>query len=654
MKTTQQKDDFTIDTLTEIDDTILIPQTNRFHLSAARQDLLKSEFASTPLVTATQSKSKRKQKSTTPTTSQNEGQNKLNYLDGEDLLAQFKANKGGLRKIIISEPTYDDATLWRIHDIYRTDGAVARNIETISEFTIGRKRTSVVLDTNDYFNSDEDENATLEQIQNNDIYRKYVRGVSRLNKNLKMHDYEKMFLTNLLVYGKAALLIEYDDDPLLNPSAMPIAIKPLSSLRIGRVFYYEDTWELAGIEYLDFKDVIVEPHRLIYGANKDYHISPRTLWHGYSILETVIDIAETNILNNQTNIKEINRRLWADFLILKYMGKKKSDITKFKDKWKPGMPIISNRDFEAQVIQMKSALKDLIEQQNQADKKIARNLNIPQLLAGFDDLQSQATAGGVLHAWLSSSLETRRTILRNIFEDQWINNVLKRLIILNGDTMETLKNALDQQPVHSATLENNDTSAQNQQQLDQQKMMKSLIPRKERLHPIGLVPVPPMTNPSSPLQTAPEPNPKQPPKSPIEDIQISNVPVSESEVVVNDLPFKVKYQFASFSVSTRVDLAASVIGLKNSSIIDGKIALELMDLKEYIPRMEQINTINQQVFQQMNQTATDFQNQQLENADNQNGPRGPDASNIGKGKTNLTNRSSKGSTVGSNRTARTP
>jgi hypothetical protein len=43
--------------------------------------------------------------------------------------------------------------------------------------------------------------------------------------------------------------------------------------------------------------------------------------------------------------------------------------------------------------------------------------------------QAQATAGAELHSWLSSALETRRTHLRNVLEGQWINPLLKRLML---------------------------------------------------------------------------------------------------------------------------------------------------------------------------------------------------------------------------------
>lgn len=275
---------------------------------------------------------------------------KLLFLTDPALLKQFKTNTQN-RRIIISENNYDETTLWRIHDAYRTDGAVSRSLDTIVEAVVGRKRTTLILDTNDYYDNDEDELKALDEIKKNELYKKYVRNISKINKDLDMNTLEKMILTSAFIYGRAALLIEYDGDPLKYKDALPAAIKPLSTLRIGRVFYYEDTWELVGIEYLDFKEGkrIVEPYRLIYCVNKDYHTSPRTLHNGYSILEPVIDIAETNALNRQTNIKEINKRLWVAMVIIKYMDKKKKDIDNFKRHYKPGMPIISNRDFEVQV-----------------------------------------------------------------------------------------------------------------------------------------------------------------------------------------------------------------------------------------------------------------------------------------------------------------
>jgi hypothetical protein len=649
---------FTIENLWSEDDLILAPYSNRFHLSAAH---LTTESAAA----STNKKNKGKTTSLKKAGKADTDTERLEYLEDDDLLAQFKSNKTK-RKIIISESTYDDPTLWRIHDVYRSDGAVSRTIDTIVDFAVGRKRTTVILDTNDYYDSDTDENIALQEIRNNDLYRKYVRGISKINKNLDMNQHEKFLLTNTELYGKAALLIEYDDDPYKNETAMPMALKQLSSLRIGRVFYYEDTWELAGIEYLDFEDVIVEPLRLIYMANKDYHISPRTLWHGISKVEPILDIAETTILNNQTNIKEINRRLWANFLIIKYMGKRKSDIVNFKKNYKPGMPIISNRDFEAQVVDVQHDLEKLLQQQEMSDQKIARDLNLPNILAGFGNAQAQATAGAELHSWLSSRLETMRTHLRNVIEGQWINPLLKRLIMLNGDSMETLKSAIDNLPPEQpiAPPVQPDIPKPQEPQLDAQgKPIQPLPPTP--------VPLPQSMTPQSPPKLPHlQQTPSEERKPPIEDIIISNIEHEPTEIIVEDLPFKIKMQFANFAVSTILDLASTVIGLKKEGLLSTKLALTELDRKEYIPEMMEFEKMNQEIFMQMQQGLNPFdptQSLQKQPAFKTPGGKakkgqgkddsgGPDASNrvdsIIAGKTNLASKTSK-PTAGGNRSLRT-
>lgn len=647
---------FLIDSLWNDDDLILAPYSNRFNLSAAH---LTSESAAT---------STPKKKGGKTTALKKAGKNdtdteRLEYLEDDDLLAQFKSNKTN-RKIIISESTYDLTTLWRIHDVYRGDGAVTRTIDTVVDFAIGRKRTTVILDTNDYYDSDTDENQALQEIKNNDLYRKYVRGISKINKLLNIHEHQKFLLTNSMIYGKAALLIEYDEDVNASETAMPTALKQLSSLRIGRVFYYEDTWELAGIEYLDFEQTIVEPNRLIYMTNKDYHISPRTLWHGYSILEPIIDIAETTILNNQTNIKEINRRLWANFLIIKYMGKRKSDITNFKKNYKPGMPIISNRDFEAQVVDVKHDLDKIMQQQEMSDQKITRDIGLPNILGGFGNAQAQATAGAELHSWLSSALETRRTHMRNVWESQWINPLLSRLILLNGDSMETLKAAIDNLPPDAPITPP-----------VQPEIPKPQEPQLDANgNPIQPTPATPVPVPGSMMPQGPPklPHLQQTPgearKPPIEDILISNIEKDPNTITVEDLPFKVKLQFANFSVSTILDTASTVIGLKKEGLLNTKLALTELDRKEYIPEMEAVEKMNQEIFMQLQQGQNPFDPSQALNkqpafkhsnkagkpaSDNSGGP---DASTrtdqIIANKTNLSNKSSKPS-AGNNRSLRT-
>lgn len=563
----------------------LIPFSNRFHLSAARSDFNKvtqkrqilhpNGFYATESAAAASN--------TNNNIKQDEMDDKLNYLTDPSLLKQFKTNVKN-RRIIISENNYDETTLWRIHDAYRTDGAVSRSLDTIVEAVVGRKRTTLILDTNDYFDNDEEELEALDKIKENELYSKYVRNISKINKDLDMNTLEKMILTNAFVYGRAALLIEYDKDPLEFIDALPAAIKPLASLRIGRVFYYADTWKLAGIEYLDFEENsrIIEPYRLIYYVNKDYHVSPRTIHNGYSILEPVIDIAETNALNRQTNIKEINKKLWAAFIVVKYKGKKKQDVENFKKYWRAGMPIIGNRDFDVEVHDVAHDLDKIMDQELASDKKIARDMNIPIMLTGHDNEQAMATAGTVIHSWINFRLESVRTTFRNVFEKQWIETVLIRLIHKNKE----LDKFLD------------------------------LIPDKE-----------------------------------------NNYIKSDKENKILrpiDLPFKIKLQFANFTIDTFLDKIAGVKALVDSGIITKIMALEELDRKEYIPEMREVIAQEELQFQEMMEQEADFKQQEIDNKtnSNKNNPRLPKVDSKAKSQADINNRKTKSSSAGSNKNMR--
>ncbi|MDR4490823.1 MAG: hypothetical protein R2685_07965 [Candidatus Nitrosocosmicus sp.] len=576
-----------LDFLGFVDDSVgyseLIPFSNRFHLSAARDTARKVELG-------------RKTNYTTESASALNSPNisalmdeSLTYLEDPKFLKQFTTNSKNNRRIIIAENNYDDTTLWRIHDAYRTDGAVSRSLDTMVEAVVGRKRTSLILDTNDYYDNEDDELEALDEIKNNELYRKYVRDISKINKHLNMNTFEKMILTSVLIYGRAAILIEYDKDPLKFKDALPIALKSLASLRIGRVFYYADTWELAGVEYLDFKEDkrIVEPHRLIYYVNKDYHISPRTLHNGYSILEPVLDIAETNTLNRQTNIKEINKRLWAAFVIIKYFGKKKKDVENFIKNYKAGMPIIGNRDFEAQVVEVAHDLEKLIAQGLDADKKIARDLKIPIMLTGHDNEQAMATAGTVIHSWINFVLESARTDFRNVFEKQWIERLLLALINKNKELDKFLGLIKD-------SGENDNNNTQGYTVSDKQNKI---------LNPI-------------------------------------------------DLPFKIKLQFANFTIDTFLDKIAGVKALTDSGIITKIMALQELDRKEYIPEMRKVIEEQELQFQEMMEQENDFKQQEIDNKNSKENSRLPKVDAKAKSQADINNRKTKSSSAGSNNSLR--
>lgn len=217
----------------------------------------------------------------------------------------------------------------------------------------------------------------------------------------------------------------------VKPKKVIRGLLKLSPIRMGKVYYYEDNDELAGVEYLDYDQgrniVLAEDMIYFSGDNMDTEILPRIKYQGFSVIESMIDISETNILNNQTNIKEINRSLWAAFLVLKFLTKEPENLDEFIANYEAGKPIATNADLETQVTTVGHDLDKLLEQRNNSDMKINRDGQVPDFLAGFPNVNNFATASIEYNAWINSIVRDKRTMLRNVIEPQWIDPLIMEL-----------------------------------------------------------------------------------------------------------------------------------------------------------------------------------------------------------------------------------
>ncbi len=318
----------------------------------------------------------------------------VSIVKDEAVQKAFGLGPSSSNKILAFESPYKPIDLWRMHDVYKSSGAVCRGINTITQFILG-EYTKLVLDTNTYYKNEDDQDKAVTELNDNEEYQKLLEDLNKINKKVDLNKHLIDAVINKKVYGKAAILVER------NKAGIPFALKTVSSQLIGKVFAWDKDYSLAGIEYADFPESerIVKADRLMYFVNKDSHVSPRTLWNGISDLEPVLDIAETSIINQQTNIKEINRKLWAALMVIKVFSKSKAVMEKFKKSFQSGKTIVVNQDFDVQVHQIAHDLAELLKEIDINDKKIARDLEIPELLMGFEDTQNRGTANALLLAW---------------------------------------------------------------------------------------------------------------------------------------------------------------------------------------------------------------------------------------------------------------
>ena len=136
---------------------------------------------------------------------------------------------------------------------------------------------------------------------------------------------------------------------------------------------------------------------------------------------------------------------------------------------------------------------------------------------------------------------------------------------------------------------------------------------------------------------------------------------------VIDLPFKIKLAFVNIPTATILDTAATVIGLFKEGLLDLPLALEEMDRKNWIPHMTivaaQKKAEQQALFEQgLAMKQQDIPGQPTtpkppgspnSNSTTDKGPNAGDKiDNMLASKLNLSNRSSKSQSAGSNKRLR--
>jgi len=221
------------------------------------------------------------------------------------------------------EDPYLDLDKWRFHDSYRRDSACRRAVTILADFTLGQ-RTKNTLDVNAQEKADEQQQQQMmEAITNNPTYQAYVYQLDCLDKDVHLDHFLTAAFVQAKVFGRSMLLIQ--DDPMTD---LPVALKLVSSMRLGRVFIDELTWKVVAVEYLDYEgeQAIIPAQNMIYFTNQDFAVSPNVYGFGYSDLEPVIDVAEINRQLWSVAIKEINKSEWAPYIIVKMVTKRRTQM----------------------------------------------------------------------------------------------------------------------------------------------------------------------------------------------------------------------------------------------------------------------------------------------------------------------------------------
>ena len=548
--------------------------------------------------------------------------------NGKDLPAEDDED---IRKILgpqvssAFKPTYNFEELIRFHESWREDGIASMAVEVLAQAIIG-DHFKTVIDINEQFEDDEIKKAALEKLKADPKIQSYKREIDIVNKEVKTSEAIKALIIQGMVFGSSASIIE--KDPQTN---LPIALKILPSMSLGRRFVDKSTWKLIGLEYLDYKfpQSIIKTEDIFYLAFRNYHMSPNTMHYGYSLFEKIISLSETNRVINQRNLPETNFRLWSPMLLIKMpnnvnqtvMNQMQNDVANGA-----GNAIVTNQQVQIEPVTLNVSLQEMTTERSQNNLEIVRQLQMPELLYN-PDVMNRATSQELMESWNVFVLSPYQTWIADTIQEQWIDPMIKQLI-------ENDRAGIIDEPQEGIIPP--EELAQIQQQQEQQKQAEQQKSQARQQSPFSSN----QSNSDQQKSSDGSPNqPKQQPTKPDIPKPIPQTPLNEAalfgnaidpktgEIKVSRLNWKIKVVFDPINLDTFLDKVKAYMILFNNATgpIGGERVLKGVGLEEDIPgyqqRQEEKQAFQEQQFG-LRSKIVDLRQQQLDTnpTPNVNGP----------------------------------
>lgn len=324
----------------------------------------------------------------------------------------------------------------RFEDAWRADPTVRRAINKKVQFILGKRPISVLDTRKEYTGLEEMKKKAFDDVVGNKKYQEMKSEFDSLNTKVHLRKNLKAALVQCKVLGRSALFVEK------TPDGVPAELKLLNCFKLGQVKANNDSWRFESVDYNEFEppDNVMEAKDLLYFTNLDYHVSPDTLYYGYSDIETIAHTSENNRLIDEIDVKEINRSLWASFGVVNFETKNDTEIQQFLRDYKPGTWIGTNLGIKVDVHDMNHDLKELMEERDKNEKRILRGVGLPVFMNGFEDVTNRATSLTVAQIWKEGDLEDDRSDLKDQINPQWCDTfVVNHLEIKTDKELEELE-----------------------------------------------------------------------------------------------------------------------------------------------------------------------------------------------------------------------
>ncbi len=440
---------------------------------------------------------------------------------------------------------YTGRELMRFLEAWSKDPIAAAALDLLFQFVLG-EYPKTIIDVNRSYMNDDEEDEALKFFSTHPLILKYKSKLDRINKDVDFTENMVAGLNQAGCFGRDVIIKERD--PV---TKLPLALKVLPAMRLGRQWVHKKKWTLMAVEYLDFDmpEKILKAPDIILVAMHDYHMAPGTLGFGNSLFERIIDISDLNRIINQIALKEINFRLWAAFLLVQVDGLNKKAASDLVKKIASGKSLITNQATKVEVFQLGHDLEKLVMERIENMRQELNGLQVPELIFR-NDVTNRSVSNDVLVSWTQSVLKSYRRWIGGLIQRQWIDDILKTLI------MEDMKPSTE--PV----------------------LAPLSLPEESTAPPPPSPPVPAFGNSENAdidFEVSSLTDPKLFPPTAFDE---------NGQVVVSKLPWKLKYEYVNYNFEVPSEKMKSAILALQAGLYSKTKALETVEAYDEIERLK--------------------------------------------------------------------
>ncbi|MCZ6582893.1 MAG: hypothetical protein O6761_06955 [Thaumarchaeota archaeon] len=274
--------------------------------------------------------------------------------------------------------------------------------------------------------------------------------IQRLQRRDDLVDIEKVthqFFWQKIIFANAVLIKGYPLDketrgilaePIDLSEGSIIKLVSINSRRLGNVIVDVDNYnEFEGI-YVDGQ--ALDRLSMIYGAHHEYNLSPYTQHHGYTPMETIVDLASSSVTFDSEDTPEILKSLWAASILLNIDTSDLSDpddkqdrIDKIVDLADPGRILGVDKEVGVEKLDFDANYDGLGKFADRTDLKIFKAFQVPQSLVQSEDMANKATADSSGTLFLDGTVTSDQNEWSKILWKQWYEPYIREMIAVEKD-----------------------------------------------------------------------------------------------------------------------------------------------------------------------------------------------------------------------------